>query len=219
MLAFLGDIHGVVPSLKNALIKIKVEYPQVTALIQVGDFGWYKSRIEAFKAVNPHIPVYWIDGNHEYFPLINRTTEVTEVAPNIFYVPRGTVLTLDGRKIGFMGGAASVDKEYRIRSGLPWHKEELITESDVARMDGVDTVDIFVTHTPPQSVVDRHFDPMDLVRYYGLTIDWRDPSAQHIQNLWDRFGNPLLICGHMHRSVSASMGKVRILNIDELILV
>jgi Icc-related predicted phosphoesterase len=219
MLAFLGDIHGNIEALRWKLNFLKEKFPEVTALIQVGDFGWYRSRIEGFKSINPHIPVYWIDGNHEHFPIIRDLHEVTEVAPNIFYVPRGTVLELDGRKIGFMGGAASVDKEYRLRSGMSWFEDELITDADVAKMDGVDTVDIFVTHTPPQCTIDAHFDPMDLVRYFGLTLEWRDPSAQYVNNLWERFGKPTLICGHMHRSVVDQMGKVRILNIDELFIV
>lgn len=218
MLAFLGDIHGTVYSLSHALNKLKIQHPEVTALIQVGDFGWYKSRVEGFKKVEPHIPVYWIDGNHEHFPLLHGLTEVTEVAPNIFYVPRGTVLELDGRRIAFCGGAASVDKEYRIRGGLSWFADELITAEDVAKFDGVENIDIFVTHTPPQCTVDAHFDPQDLVKYFGLTLEWSDPSAQYVEDLWNRWDKPTLLCGHMHRSVVDQMGKVRILNIDELFL-
>ena len=218
MLAFLGDIHGTIYSLEHALNKIKLLHPEVTALIQVGDFGWYKSRVEGFGRINPHIPVYWIDGNHEHFPLFKHLDTVTEVAPNIFYVPRGTVLELDGRRIAFCGGAASVDKEYRIRGGLSWFEDELITAEDVAKFDGVENIDIFVTHTPPQCTVDAHFDPMDLVRYFGLTLEWRDPSAKYVQDVWEKFGKPLLICGHMHRSVVDQMGKVRILHIDELFI-
>lgn len=218
MLAFLGDIHGNIEALRFALNKLKLNHPQVKALIQVGDFGWYRSLIKGFKTVEPHIPVYWIDGNHEHFPLFKHLDTVTEVAPNIFYVPRGTVLELDGRRIAFCGGAASVDKEYRIRGGLSWFEDELITAADVAKFDGVENIDIFVTHTPPQVTIDAHFDPMDLVRYFGLTLEWRDPSAQYINDLWERFGKPTLICGHMHRSIRDQMGQVRILNIDELFI-
>lgn len=218
MLAFLGDIHGSVGILKLRLDFLRDKFPEVKALIQVGDFGWYNSKQPAFNTVNPHIPVYWIDGNHEDFRKLKGITEVTEVAPNIFYVPRGTVLELDGRRIAFMGGAASVDKEYRLGSGMSWYPEELITAEDVARFDGVYDVDIFVTHTPPQVTIDAHFDPYDLVRYFGLTLDWRDPSAQYVNNLWEKFGKPTLICGHMHRSVVDQMGKIRILNIDELFI-
>lgn len=218
-LAFLGDIHGETALLRRTLRDIEQYHPEVTALIQVGDFGWYSSTRRDFASVEPHIPVYWIDGNHEEFPLIWDITTPTEVLSNITYVPRGTVMELGGRKIGFMGGAASVDKNIRLIRNMEWYESEVITPEDVAKMDGIDTVDIFVTHTPPQITIDERMDNSELTRYFGLPNDWRDPSAQYVNDLWERFGKPFLVCGHMHRTLTDQDGKVRILNIGELIVV
>ena len=143
-------------------------------------------------------------------------TEVTEVAPNLFYVPRGTVMDVGGIKIGFLGGAASVDKMYRLRQNMHWSEDELITDEDIAKFDDVKSVDMLITHCPPQSVIQEHFDPRMLM-YFGLTPQWRDPSADKVEALWERLGKPPLVCGHMHKSVTD--GNVRILDINEYITV
>lgn len=213
MLAFLGDIHGVPNALTWALDKVKKINPEVTAIIQVGDFGFYPNTLQYFKHINPYIPVFAIDGNHEYYPLLEGITEVTEIVPNIFYVPRGTVMELDGRKIGFCGGASSVDRQIRLKRGLSWYPEEVVTRDDIAKFVGVEKVDILVTHTPPQSIIDKHFSKQNLLNF-GLSESWIDPSAVLIEHLWNRFNRPELICGHMHRSIRDK--NVTVLNINEL---
>jgi Icc-related predicted phosphoesterase len=209
MLGFLGDIHGNTGTLQRAIIKAKEQ--GAAALIQVGDFGWYNSKIQYFAAVDYQLPVYWIDGNHENHKLIY---ESTMPHPNCIFVHRGTVLELDGKKIGFLGGAASVDKEMRLQGYGHWSDKELIEESDVAKLDNIEQLDILVTHTPPQSVIDKNFDPNNL-RFFNLNPKtWFDPSARHVEHLWNRLNNPTLICGHMHKAVQDR--TCRILNIDEL---
>lgn len=212
MLGFLGDMHGEVRTLANVVKKLE-GFPEITALIQVGDFGFYPQLMAQFYDIKPHIPIYAIDGNHEHFPMLTGLNAVTELATNIFYVPRGTVLELDGRKIAFIGGAASIDKKMRLQYGMSWFEDELVTELDIFKLHDVDKVDILVTHTPPYSVIQKHFPPVHLLGF-GVSNDWRDPSADKIEALWNRLGKPPLICGHMHRSVVE--GNVRILNIAEL---
>jgi predicted phosphodiesterase len=212
MLAFLGDIHGNVGPLVKALDLLKTK-PEVTALIQVGDFGFYPNTIERFRFLKSHIPIYAIDGNHEHFPMLVNKTEITEMVPNVFYVPRGTVMELDGRKIGFIGGAASVDKDIRLRQRMAWYPEEVVTEADIKKFDGVDQLDILVTHTPPQSIILRNFDQNNLL-WFGLPPTWIDPSAVLLEKLWLRLCSPKLYAGHMHKSVID--GNVRILDIGEL---
>jgi hypothetical protein len=176
----------------------------------------------------PAIPVYAIDGNHEDFRLLKEATKfgeelacVTEVAPNRFYVPRGTVLELDGKRIAFMGGAASVDKAFRLKNGWHWFEDENITPADVARLErnlnDDYRVDLLITHAPPQWLVQKHFDPNDLVRYFDLPNTWRDPNMDVVEALAEWLGDPPHYCGHMHRSVVS--GNTRILNIDEAVFV
>lgn len=215
MIAFIGDIHGEFSALEKILDEIK-KYPEITAVVQVGDFGFYPKLLNRMKEINPHIPVYAIDGNHEDFEMFDGLTDVTEIAPNIFFVPRGTVLEIDGRTIAFMGGAASVDKGIRLRRGMHWDTRENITEEQVAtfRENTKDRkIDIMITHVPPQSVIQKNFDPKGLM-FFDLPMSWRDKNADIIEELWGSLYYPQLICGHMHRSVIE--GTARILDINEL---
>lgn len=219
MIAFLGDLHGDFYILRKVLDRLKNDYPEVVALIQVGDFGFFPRKLPELLEVNAHIPVYAIDGNHENFNLLDGISSVQEFAKNVYYVPRGTILEIDGKRIGFCGGAASVDKETRIKYGYDaWFPQEEITDADIAKFDNVESLDVLVTHVPPQCTIQAHFDPSTL-KWFGLPSSWRDPSADKIEVLWRRLGEPMLFCGHMHKSVVDQMGKVRILDINELYII
>jgi predicted phosphodiesterase len=209
MIGFLGDIHGDHKALETADKHFVNE--GCVAGIQVGDLGWYPWTVPYFNTLQLTLPWYWIDGNHEYYPYLANYTEVTEVVKNLFYVPRGVSLELDGRRILFMGGAGSVDKAYRT-AGKDWFPEEDITDEQLARVDMTQNIDILVTHVPPQAVIQRHFDPNEL-RMFGLDASWRDKNADKIETLWTQLGYPINVSGHMHRSVSGT--KFRILNINE----
>lgn len=213
-IGFVGDIHGQVDALR-AIVDECAKRPEIKAVIQVGDLGWYQHLIHKWRAQRWDLPVYWIHGNHEEFPLLRGITEVTEVCPNLFYVPNGTVLELDGRKIAFCGGAASVDKNLRQMYGFgDWWDDENIRDEDLRKFEGVESVDIFVTHCPPQSIIQKHFDPMNLVTYFNLPITWKDPNADKIEAQWKRWNYPLLLAGHMHKKVTDY--QCRILQINEL---
>ena len=213
-LMLLGDIHGVFDELAGAVQRAPSE---VTAILQVGDFGWYARRIHYFDSYTPRIPVFFIDGNHEQHALLESYTEITELADNISFVPRGTVLTIDGVRIACMGGAASVDKAIQMQY-RQWSNLENITPEQVDRFANVKEgdVDLFVTHVPPQSVIQQHFDPYNL-SYFGLPPTWRDPNADIVEKLWNQFGRPYMAFGHMHRSIDGP--GYRLLDINEALVI
>ena len=127
-----GDIHGEFARL-NDLINKKKNY--LDLVICCGDFGyWPNHRTEQLTNIRNHgIKILWCDGNHEdHWALRERTTD--ELAPNVFYMPRGSTYTLDdGRTIMFMGGADSIDKDLRIY-GRDWFPEEVITQKDLMNL-------------------------------------------------------------------------------------
>lgn len=214
-IALLGDIHGEVEILRRAYDKLAPL--QIAALIQVGDLGYYDGPAIRLANMQFPIPTYFIPGNHEKFDLLPmNATEPVELFANFFFIPNGTVLTIDNRKIAFMGGASSVDKMFRLRQGMDWSEQELITSAQMARLDTVDKVDMLITHCPPQSVIEAHFNRQDL-RYFDLDPSWTDPCAVQIEQLWQRLGHPPLYCGHMHRKVQDR--TCRILDINELMIV
>ena len=101
------DIHKLnLDSFKDQKLMTKSDY-----LIICGDFGlvwdgsdrerWWRSWLS-----KKTFTTIWVDGNHENFDLLETVPEsnmfggcVQEVAPSVFHVKRGQVLTIDGKKI------------------------------------------------------------------------------------------------------------------------
>lgn len=221
MLAVLGDTHGDWNELHRALIYAKAA--GAVALLQVGDFGFGWDVIWQVAKLKPELPVYAIDGNHDNFSILRELPkgEISKLYENFFYCGRGSSLVLDGRKIVFLGGAGSIDKDIRMHYGMLWQPDEQITEEDLQRTTNNEDPDLFITHCPPQRIITKHFEGEEgramKVQSFGVSPDWSDPSATKIEVAWVALGQPRLICGHMHRSVVD--GNVQILNCNELIFV
>jgi predicted phosphodiesterase len=225
MILLLGDIHGDYKVLQRA-IDLAGEV-SASAIIQVGDFclfrGYGMANEQQFIEVlrTSKVPVYFIDGNHDDCTRWICYTEVSQIYPDIpfYYIPRGTVMELDGRTIAFMGGAASIDKKWRLADGMHWDENELISAEQYARMrDNAEgkTIDMFITHCPPNSVIEEHFDNRAKLQF-DVGLDWEDPTQKQIEELWHAMGTPEIYSGHMHRRVEGM--TYRILDINELLAV
>jgi hypothetical protein len=234
MIALLGDIHAMPGVLEYAIRKAREE-KFCSAIIQVGDFGVYPHVLDYFKRIaeTSPVPIYFVDGNHEKFSIIKQWWEIMEITHDstfhlvqdkLIYVRRGSVLNIDGRRIGFLGGAASIDFAYRSK-GYDWFDEEVIRDEDCERLlqqAAGRPLDFLVTHSPPQRVITKHFDnpPERALRVrqaFGAPDDWYDPGAHRLDAVWEKLGFPKNYCGHMHRSIAD--GQCRILNINELLFV
>jgi Icc-related predicted phosphoesterase len=219
MLAILGDIHGDFYMLQQKVDQAIAK--GASALIQVGDFGYYKHLLDRLWKCELDIPVYWIDGNHEEHEHLQGITDILEIHNNCFFVPRGKILELDNRVIAFMGGAASIDKGIRLRKKLHWTHLENIMQSDLDNLLNNlklfdNKVDMMISHVPPQGVISRNF-TKNVFKFFGVPNDWKDENADIIESIWNNLGKPQLYCGHMH--ISVSDGNCQILDINEVIYV
>ena len=216
----LGDIHGDYNILAKALAVAKDT--GATAVIQVGDFGLFPHNEQKFYQVCQYdIPTYFICGNHDDCIRWTNYDAVGKVFgnSNLFYVPRGTVMEIDNRTIAFMGGAASIDKNIRLQEGWHWDEKENISPYEVLRMmdNAKDKhIDMFITHCPPNSVINEHFDPRAKLQF-GVGLEWHDHNQDIIENIWHGIGTPNIYSGHMHRKVEGM--TYRILDINELLAV
>lgn len=226
MIALLGDIHGYAGTLRN-MAKLAAK-KGASVMIQVGDFGVYEGTLANLidAARQSPIPIYFIDGNHEDYRIIASWPKdegfgdgLVHLGEKLTYVPRGMVLELDGRRVGFLGGAGSIDYAYQ-KQGITWFEvEEQIKDIEVDLLVQQGPVDILVTHTPPRDFIDRHFDKTreDAIRarrFFGAADDWFDPSADKVQRAWEALGKPRLFCGHMHASLRD--GVIRLLGVEEV---
>jgi len=187
-----GDIHNEFHRLNELINKKKPE-----AVICCGDFGFWPKFNNKTRGTRPLSSIKlqeaewlrWIDGNHEdFWSLAQRESD--EIEPGIIYQPRGSTYTLpDGRVILFMGGAYSIDKEWRT-IGIDWFPEETITPRDFENLPDID-VDIFVTHTCPSELVHD-------VRK-GYPEKGPEISNQALSELWRMYKPSLWFFGHWHQ--------------------
>ncbi len=183
-----GDVHGNFGAL-NILISKKKKHG-LELIICCGDFGaWPQGKNQTIEGIKSQgIKIIFCDGNHEnHHFLLNRKSD--EIAPNVFYMPRGSTYKLDdGRNILFMGGAHSIDKQWRT-PGYDWFPEELITQKDMKNLPD-EKVDIFITHTCPTELLS------DMIK-----VDYRkkhDPSNHYLSELWKTYKPGLWYFGHWH---------------------
>ena len=194
-----GDVHMDFRSM-NTLCNRK----QPDMVLQVGDFGYWPRAKPAniYGRNNPkypkklpvprvRCPLYWVDGNHEDFDALwARSTN--ELWPDVFYMPRGSTMLLpDGRRVLFIGGAASHDKALRT-PGLSWFPQELITQEDLDNIDYNLKYDIVISHTSPASFGMREM--------LGYERTEHDPSEWALDIVFEKTRPALWFFGHWHRN-------------------
>jgi hypothetical protein len=231
MIAFLGDVHDLLAPMRDLLDRLPSE---VRAVVQVGDLWVWpetddvppladgtarevprRPRDQSLHWVRPGRDLLWVEGNHHPYWLTRGLAVPTPVAPGLTFLPRGTVVTLPGRReplrVGVLGGADSViDASWRRPGDDWWPDEERVTVTDVERLlanvKAAGGIDVLVTHTPPATVT--------RVMTNGAQPH---PSAILVEEAWRALGGGLedpeveLIAGHMHQAWSSERLRVEVL--------
>lgn len=170
MIYVTGDIHAHIDigKLNTQRFPQQKLLTKTDYLIVCGDFGlvWDNSKSDLYWRdwlVDKTFTTLWVDGNHEnfellyQFPLVDKFGgKVREIAPSIYHLDRGQVLSIENKTFFVMGGAASHDKEYR-KEHISWWKEEMPTIEEMER--GIKAlenhnwaVDYVISHCAPRSV-------------------------------------------------------------------
>ena len=196
----MGDTHADFGHMNRIINKHK---PDV--VIVCGDFGYWPPTTRLHPIKNGGCEIYFCDGNHENHMFLKayREAEGNELKPimigdweDVYYMPRGSVLELNGKRILFMGGAESIDKAYRIK-GYDWFEEESITREDIAKIpDGGRGIDVVVSHTAPDFII----------RYIGG--DGLGQSEKQLRRVYGMVKPKDWYFGHMHRKCDKKTGDV-----------
>ncbi|MHB1210267.1 MAG: metallophosphoesterase family protein [Acidimicrobiales bacterium] len=163
---FVGDTHADAGWLKSVVLPTARKM-SITTIIQVGDFGYWPESRKFLNVVRTArakfgVDVWFIDGNHEHFTTLNRNLAAAQVAagvpegdrdpvelsPGFIYLPRGSRITVAGRSVACVGGAASIDRADRIE-GKSWFPEERINNVDIEAVAAGGHADILITHDAP----------------------------------------------------------------------
>ena len=174
-----GDTHGDFDWLSSWCHQEQTNKDE-DLLIILGDagimyYGQYREREENLKSIIQKCPItlLCVRGNHDARPSSYENIQFVELEsdpcvpngyyyesdyPNIWYVADGSMININNKHCLFIGGAYSVDKEYRQMMGWRWFKDEELTREE--QMDILDKVDhhwfdYVFTHTCPYDWMPR----------------------------------------------------------------
>lgn len=218
-IAIFGDWHGNLEFAVTVLHKVYMtEEPDM--YFHVGDFGfWPVDNEECW--VPEYLPglerlleaqgklFFFVDGNHEHFDWLESFPVdgdgLRKISDHIYHLPRGVAVTVGGKKIVGFGGAASVDRKFRLKDDS-WFDAELITEADLEKALTNGTTDILITHEAPMKRGGGGTGSFDMDQ---LTARQRDFVATAAAKLDAK----LLVHGHHHHGYLDSYGSTEVIGL------
>jgi predicted phosphodiesterase len=197
-----GDTHGNIDFEKLKVYFAERYSSKKDVLIILGDAGilWSKKEnyVLEYSCLGP--TVLFIDGNHENFDLLNKFPVVDifggkahRIDENIYHLCRGEIFQINGLSFLAMGGATSIDRDYR-EAGVTWWKEENITAKDMKNAEKnlqryAHSVDYVLTHCAPSKIVTHHLNCQ------------RDHNSDLLQDLMAQVTYRHWYFGHYHCDV------------------
>lgn len=213
MIYITGDTHGDFDRVIEFCQKMHTSKADI--LIVLGDvglnyYGGRRDRIRKMLVEALPITMFCIHGNHEQRPetLSGYTTKswhggtvwVEEGFPSILFAKDGEVYQLAGKDTLVIGGAYSVDKEYRVARGFGWWENEQPSAETKAHVEKVLekrkwAVDVVLTHTVPirYEPTEVFLPFIDQSKVDKSTETWLGEIEARLK--YDRW-----YCGHYHTS-------------------
>lgn len=145
--AILGDIHGNTRYLEYAIQQAKLHGAEM--MIQVGDFGLGfedDTLIEAGRlAMDNKLPLWIMRGNHDNPKVFNQ--HIT--GQHLHIIPDGFMATIGKKRVAFLGGAVSIDRDSR-DPYISWWPDERINAS-IVKVWWYDEAkaDVLISHEAP----------------------------------------------------------------------
>lgn len=171
MIYITGDTHADIQQFRRIMGKVVCKSDNT--LIVLGDFGgnyYCNKKDNIFKDIvkEYNINLFVIRGNHDANP-VNAKNIVRiekygnfgytqEEYPNIFYAENGLIYNIEGNSFLVLGGAYSVDKQYRLEKGYLWFADEQMSleEQENFLQNMPERVDAILSHTCPYPNIPRH---------------------------------------------------------------
>jgi len=214
-----GDTHGNVSAFRylNDLMQVQ----GITQGIVVGDFGLWpggsgKKFLKDLERLCARYGItwWWLDGNHEDHTRIqqwmqrpNAYEQMHKVSDHVWYLPRGYRFEIDDVRFAVLGGAWSIDKDYRTPY-VSWWPEEEITEADFGRTVDGGPCDVLLTHDMPND--------QEAIEALGFSMrPGGSMNRRYVSEVIHRLNPKLHLHGHMHKRYSTVLSnKTRVEGLD-----
>jgi predicted phosphodiesterase len=224
-----GDVHGRHEELL-ALLRHAQEVYRIGAAIQVGDFGFSAEAMARTASLHFPVPLHVIDGNHEDHAWLRRAQRSGLVArwrtaANLYYQPRGSVATMGGTTIGFLGGALHVDRPQQ-HGLLHRHANYLLRRQreHAGTLFNRSRPDLLVTHSCPSRLgigmtTSPEHAPGVALYIHGAGFDAGPPEdcgEAELTRLWHalKYRPRAWVYGHFHRHHAAWIDGVQFMAVD-----
>lgn len=207
---FVGDVHGDTRSLVATLNRFRSL--GVSFVFQLGDFGFFPSLEGFLSEVSSTLErneqnLLVTLGNHEDYDMLSERLLPARdnwvclpEYPRILVAPRVHSFTWAGQSFLSVGGANSIDFQYR-DEGFSWFSEERISEED-AQYARSFSAEIMLTHECPSGVPlfpgGEDVGP-DMQKMYGpYASGYAAQSRRTMREIVDAVKPGLLLHGHYH---------------------
>ena len=208
MIYITGDRHAEADGFSDSKLSGQSGWTAEDTVIITGDFGYVmdgeendprEGKLLDALAEKPYT-ILFCDGNHEGFDALETYPEemrygapVRKIRPNIFWLQRGYVYTIEGKTFFVMGGAYSIDRDFRLRyesicGRKIWFPQEVPSVQEYRRaianlQHQQYNVDYVITHTAPRTIIPRVIGtrPDDHDRELTGFLDWvyHEVSLKH----------------------------------------
>jgi len=208
MIFVTADTHGDMERFDAKQIK---KLKKTDTLFVLGDFGFiWKDDAETEKNIKKlaKLPfrIMFIDGLNENFEKLMQYQDVKfggahchEIAKDkIYYIPRGTVLEIEGKKLLCFGGCDSYDADIIVSQNDPCQKDFNRCTANLNLNNN--SVDYILTHMPSGKI--NRFINLDS-NFYSECMDFFDTVANTVQYEKWYFG-----CLHLDKYISPKVQAV-----------
>ena len=227
MIYITGDTHREFYKLHD------IEKNKNNMLIILGDAGinYYldeRDKILKEQLNSYNIKLFCVQGNHEEraenistykeIDMFGGKVFIEEEYPNLIFAKNGELYDIDNKKVLVIGGAYSVDKNYRIIYGYPWFKDEQLSKEE---MDNIlnnykdEHIDIILSHTCPLK-----YEPTE-VFMKGINQSDVDKSMEKfLDKVEESINYDKCYCGHYHTEkqidkLEFMFGRIKVFSKDE----
>jgi predicted phosphodiesterase len=155
-IAFVGDWHA---NTAHAVDTIEHLADRADVLIHLGDYGYTFTKSFCLRVDlalrSAGLPLLFVDGNHEDHTWLHRrrisANGLRPISDHVWHLPRGFRWEWGGVRFLALGGAYSVDRQWRVE-GQSWWRQEEITPQQVRRTIERGPTDVLVAHDCPAGV-------------------------------------------------------------------
>ena len=205
MIYITGDTHRDFSRLNN------IPYKNGDMLIVLGDAGINFLLNDDDRKVKEvlnslGIKLFCIRGNHEERPenissymeveMFDGKVFMESEYPNLIFAKDGETYNINGIKVLVIGGAYSVDKEWRIRNNYGWFKDEQLSQEEMEQILNKvkgEKYDVVMTHTCPYK-----YEPREMF-LSGIDESRVDKSMEHfLDKVEESIEYDKWYCGHYH---------------------